>query len=83
MSLRCHFTFAEIQDLDLTFRLSSNAKRKQRNRFKNFFLLIDSKIAYYPITKGVSHFNYVSIPKILIETIQERMPLLLIYQPNI
>ena len=47
------------------------------------FLLIDSWIANYQITKCVLHLDYVSKPKNSTEAIYEWNPQLLTCQPNI
>ena len=56
-----------------------NAKRKLRNRSKNFFYWI----ANYQITKCVLHLDYASKPKNSTEAIYEWNPQLLSCQPNI
>ena len=65
------------------FPFFNERQTKTTQPIKKLFLLIDSWIANYQITKCVLHLDYASKPKNSIEAIYEWNPQLLSCQPNI
>ena len=65
------------------FPFFNERQTKTTQPIKKLFLLIDSWIANYQITKFVLHLDYASKPKNSTEAIYEWNPQLLSCQPNI